>query len=327
MKRKGLISACLVLVLTLALPLIGGCKSKMEYRIGVTQFATHPAADAAREAFIQAMADEGFVEGVNVHYDFRNPEGDPSAMATIAQKFASEKVDLIYSFGTSITQACISATEGMDIPIVFGGVTDPVDAALIPSWEETTPTVTGVSDWCEVRDQIQLILDICPDVKRLGTVYNAGEPNSVVQIEELEKSAPGLGIDEVVKASVATSADVRTATLSLVVKVDAIWIPTDNTVVSAFEAVVGACEENQIPLFGSEESQTERGAIGSRGVSYTFVGRECGRIAARILGGESPASISCLRCELDYVVNPAAAERVGITVPQSVVDRATRVIE
>ena len=127
MKKKGLISACLVLVLGLALPLMGGCaltpaEGKV-YKIGIVQIATHPALDAARE---------GFVEEVNVHYDFRNPEGDPSAMATIAQKFTLEKVDLILAVATSMAQACAATTK--DIPIVFNCVTEPVAGGFVDSW-------------------------------------------------------------------------------------------------------------------------------------------------------------------------------------------------
>lgn len=333
MKNKGMLrmlgALSVVLVLALALPLMSGCASKPTegevYRIGIAQIATHPALDAAREGFIEAMADEGFVEGVNVEYDVGNANGDMSVAATIAQKFASEKVDLILAIATPMAMACAATTN--DIPIVFNCVTDPVASELVDSWEKPGGNVSGVSDWADVATQIKLILEICPDVKKLGTVYNAGEPNSLVQIEELEKCAPGLGIEEIVPRSVSTSADVMTAAYTLE-GVDAVWIPTDNTVASAYEAIVKVCEEKRIPLFGADVAIVEIGAIGTPGISYRRHGEQSGKFAARVLRGESPANMPVEKCEMtDLCINLAAAERMGITVPQSVLDRATQIIE
>ena len=329
MKKKGLIGVCLVLVLALALPLASGCASQPTeskvYKIGIAQIATHPALDAAREGFIQAMADEGFVEGVNVEYDVGNANGDMSVAATIAQKFASEKVDLILAIATPMAQACAAATK--DIPIVFNCVTDPVAGGVVDSWEKPGGNVGGVSEWADVETQIELILEICPDVKKLGTVYNAGEPNSLVQIKELKKCAPGLGIGDILECNVSTSADVMTAAYALE-GVDAIWIPTDNTVASAYDAVVKVCEEKRIPLFGADVAIVEKGAIGTPGISYRYHGEQSGKFAARVLRGENPANMPVEKCEMtDLYINPAAAERLGITIPQSVIDRATQIIE
>lgn len=329
MKKKGLVIICLMLVLALALPLMSGCTSTPPegkvYKIGIVQIVTHPALDAAREGFIKAMADEGFVEGVNVKYDQRNANGDMSIAATIADKFVSEKVDLILAIATPIAQACAAATT--DIPIVFSCVTDPVAAQIVDSWEKPGGNISGVSDWADVATQIKLIKEICPDVAVLGTIYNAGEVNSAVQIEELRKCASGLGITKIEERSVATSADVMTAALSLE-GVDAMWIPTDNTVASAYDPVVSACEDMKIPLFGADVAIVEKGAIATPGINYYYQGEQSGKMAVRILRGESPDSISVEKCEMtDLYVNPTAAERIGITIPQSVMDRATKIIE
>ena len=319
---------CLASVLALALPLMSGCKSEVEYKIGITQIVTHPALDANRQGFIDQMAKEGFVEGVNVEYDFSNPEGDMTVAATIARKFVSEKVDLILAIATPTSQACVEAIKGTDIKIVFGSVTDPVAAALVDSWDSPGGNVTGISDWADVGTQVRLVMDICPNVKKLGVVYNAGEVNSRVQIDELKKVAPALGIDHIVEATAATTADVLAAAQSLVGRVDAIWVPTDNTVVSAFESVVKVCEDNQIPLFAADTATVERGAIGTPGLDYYQLGIECGQVAARILRGENPADIPVKKVEMtDLYLNPSAAERMGVTIPQSVLDRATNIVE
>ena len=323
-----LAAVSLLLVFALALPLMSACSEGTALKIGITQIVTHPALDANRQGFIDQMAEEGFVEGDNVEYIVSNAEGDLTLAATIAQQFVSEGVDLILAIATPNAQACVSAIEGTDIVLVFGSVTDPVAADLIDSWDNPGGNVTGISDWADVGTQVQLILDIVPDVTSLGVVYNAGETNSVVQVDELKAVAPGLGIDEIVEASAATSADVQTAALSLVGRVDAIWVPTDNTVVSAFEAVVGICEDNQIPLFAADTATVERGAIGTPGISYYNLGLECGSVAARILNGENPADIAAKKVDMtDLFVNPAAAGRMGVTIPQSVLDMATEIVE
>jgi len=297
------------------------------YTIGITAIITHPALDANRQGFIDQMVEEGFIKRRNVKYIISNPEGDMTLAATIAQQFVSQNVDLILAIATPTAQACVSATEGTDIPVVFGSVTDPVAADLVDSWAEPGGNVTGISDWADVATQVQLIMDIVPTVKKLGVIYNAGEVNSVVQVDELKKAKSALGITEIVEATAASTTDVLAAAQSLVGRVDAIWVPTDNTVVAAFEAVVGVCEDNQIPLFAADTATVVRGAIGTPGLDYYQLGLECGEVAARILFGENPADIPIKRVDMtDLYLNPSAAERMGVTIPQSVLDRATQIV-
>jgi putative ABC transport system substrate-binding protein len=326
---KIFVGICLLLVLALALPLVSGCGPAEEkvYKIGITQIVTHPALDLARNGFIEQMAEEGYVEGVNVEYDYRTPEGDMTIAASIAQKFVAEGVDMIFTISTPSTQTCAKATEGTGIPVVFGALTDPVAAGVVESWEKPGGNVTGVSDWADVGLQVKLGMDIYP-AKRLGVVYNAGEVNSVVQVDELKKVAADLGIEEIVEATAATTADVYTAAMSLVGRVDAIWEPSDNTVAAAIDAVVKVCEENKIPLFGSDISMAEAGAISGLGLDYHINGIEAAKLAARILEGEDPANIPVGKMPMTIIyLSPAAAERMGVTIPPEVLETATELGE
>ncbi len=327
MKKGGplkiLASACLALMILLALVVTSGCTKETQYKIGLTQFATHPAADAGRQGFKDALKAAGFEEGKNVTYDYQNPEGDASTEQTIAQKFVNEKVDLIFSFGTRISQQCVNAAKGTNIPVVFCGITDPVAAGLVTSLSShPNENVTGTSDMIEVKSSVDLILQIVPGVKKLGTIYNAGEVNSVVLADKLKEVCPPLGI-EVVEATVSTSADVLTAAQSLVGRVDAIWVGTDNTVVSGLEALIGVCEDNQIPFFPSDDPSVERGGIACLGFDYYDVGYQTGEMAIRILQGEKASDIPVeLGKTFSYSVNTAAAERYGVTIPQAILDKA-----
>ena len=324
---KRFLGLALAVAMVFSLIPLAACNTEEIYHIGIAQLVTHPALDANREGFIDAMAEEGFVEGDNVVYDYRNAELDATLENTIAQKFVQDKVDLILAIATPMAQACVQATEGTDIPVVFGSVTDPVFAGLIDSWEHPGGNVTGISDWADVGQQVELIMEIVPDVERLGVLYCPGEPNSVIQVEDLKAVAPGLGIT-VVEGPVASSNEVLTAANSLVGRVDAIWVPTDNTVVASFGAAVGVCEENDIPIFAADVATVEGGAVAVAGIDYYRLGQECGQVAARILRGESPANIPAKKVDMtDLWVNPGAAQRMGISIPQSVMDRATKVIE
>lgn len=323
-----LVSMGFFLAFTLVSPKPGHAADSDQIRIGITQIVTHPALDANRQGFIDQMEEEGFVQGKDVDYDFRNPEGDMSLAASIAQKFVSSKVDLILAIATPTAQACVNAVKDTDIPVVFGSVTDPVEAGLVDSWDEPGGQVTGVSDWADVKSQIELILDIVPQVKKIGVIYNSGETNSKVQVNELKSIAPNLGIDKVVEANAATTADVMAAAQSLMGRVDAVWVPTDNTVVSAFDAVVKVCEDNQVPAFAADTATVERGAIGTPGIDYYLLGREDGKIAAQIINGTSPADIPVRKVPMtNLILNPKAAERMGVTIPDSVLDRASKVVK
>ncbi len=299
------------------------------YKVGITQTVTHSDLDNVRQGFIEHMNEEGFKDTVNTEYIVRNAEGDLSLAASIADYLVSIEPDLILSIGTPSTQPAVVAVRGKDIPVIFSAVTDPVSAGLVPSWTEAAPYVTGVSDWADVTTQIQFILDVYPEVKILGVIYNPGEINSVVQIEKLTREvAPELDLT-IVEAIAVTSDDVRPAVISLVGKVDAVWIPTDNTAFAAFDSIVQAVNENNLPLFGSTTAMVEAGAIASAGVDYYWIGRQSAVMAVKIIRGEAtPAEIAPETSKhILFAINLRAAERMGITVPQVVLDRAQLVIE
>ncbi len=316
---------CLIVVLSLMVVLVGGCAStdEKEFKVGISQIVTHPALDATRQGIIDGLAEEGYIEGENIEYDYQNSEGDMSLVASIAQKFVSEKIDLIVSIATPNSQAAISAAEGTDIPVVFSAVTDPVGAGLISDWaSHPDENVTGVSDMIVVEDDVELIIEIIPSVKKIGTLFNAGESNSVFLAEKLKEACEARGI-EVVEKTVATSADVLAAAQALVGQVDAIWVGTDNTVVSGLEALIGVCEDNDIPFFPADDPSIERGGIAAYGFDYYDIGVQTGRMIARVLDAGSANSIEVEKGEIiSLSINTEAAESMGVTIPQDIIDRA-----
>jgi len=325
---KIAISTCLIAVLILTVSLISACQGEKVTKIGISQIVTHPALDATRQGIIDALADNGYIDGETVAIDYQNGEGDMSVVDAISAKFVSDKVDLIITIATPNTLSAISAVKGTDIPVIFSAITDPVGSGMVSDWKShPDENVTGVSDMVAVENDVELITQILPDIKTLGTLYNDGELNSVFLVEELKKACEPLGI-QVVERPVATSADVFTSAQSLVGQVDAIWIGTDNTVVSGLEALIGICEENDIPLFPSDTESVERGGIACYGFDYYDIGYQTGEIVVRILKGAKASDIPVEKGKvISLSINTAAAEKMGVTIPQSLIDSAEKVFE
>lgn len=307
MKRIGIV---LFVVLLFGLVLSVGAEGKI--RIGIMQIVDHPALNAVRQGFIDAMKEVyGYVEGENIEYDVQSAQGDIATANTIARKFVTEKVDLILSIATPTSQAAVNATK--DIPIVFSAVTDPVSAGLVKDLEHPGGNVTGISDMTPVARQIALITFLFPEAKRVGTLYNAGEVNSVVTNELAKKACAELGL-ELIEATVASTADVAMAAQSLVGKVDAIYVSTDNTVVSALDAVGSVCLSNKIPLILADPTTVGKGALCALGFDYYLHGRQTADIVARILKGEKPGDIPVeFAKKLSLLVNSKTVEVLGLS--------------
>ncbi len=302
--------------------LLAGCGSKesaggsekggadKEFKVGITQFAPHPSLDAATEGFKKALKDKG----IKVKYDEQNAQADMNNTQTIATNFVGDKVDLIFANATPSATAALNATK--DIPIIFTSVTDPVGAGLVEAFDKPGKNITGTTDNHPeaTKKTISFITDEVK-AKNIGVIYNSGEQNSVVQIEEVKKIAEGQGA-KLVEVSVSTTAEVKQAAESLVGRVDAIYIPTDNTVVTALDSVISVANSKKIPLFVGELDSMKKGAVAASGFSYFDLGYQSGLMAADILSGMKKASEIPVELpnSLKLVINKKAAETQGLKV-------------
>lgn len=290
------------------------------YKIGISQFVQHPALDAATAGFKQAFEDAG----IEVEWDEKNANGDQSTAVSIAQDLASSSPDLVLAVATPSAQTAAQAI--MDIPVLFTAVTDAVEGQLVDSNEAPGGNLTGTSDMAPIDDQLALLQEIVPDVKTLGIVYASGEVNSQVQVDAVTEAADGLGI-EVVTKTVTTANDISAATEALG-DVDAIYVPTDNMVVAGIASLVQVAETKQIPVIAAEAGTVEGGAIITLGIDYTKLGYQTGEMAIKVLEGADPATTPVeFANEFTYVVNEGAAERMGVTIPQEILDKAEKIEE
>jgi putative ABC transport system substrate-binding protein len=275
-----------------------------QVKLGIIQVADHPALDAARQGFLDVMAANGYMEGDNLDVNFGNAQGDRTVLKTIAKDLVASECDLILAIATDSAQAV--AAETTEIPILFTAVTDPVAAQLVDSNEKPGTNVTGTNDMNPVAEQIELSQILAPEGKRIGVVYNAGEVNSVVQVDMVKEAALKMGL-EVVEATVSNTSEVMQATQSLVGRVDAIYLPTDNTVSSSVESVIKVAKTNALPVIAGEAGMVERGAIATIGINYEKLGKQTAEMALRILKGEKSCKSPklALPCPLLAVRRPA----------------------
>jgi len=293
--------------------------------VAVTSIIEHSALDAVRDGVRETLKEAGFVEGKNLRFVFQTAQGSPATAAQIARKYVGDGVDVIVPISTPSAQAVVAATRS--IPVVYSAITDPVAAKLVKSWDASGTNVTGVSDLSPIDRHLDLVRKIVPQAQRLGVVYSPGEANSVAIIEVLRKEAKAMGID-LVEAPAQRTVDIPTAALRLAGKVDAIYAPTDNNVISAIEAIVKVAQQAKIPVIAADTDSVKRGATAALGVNYLDLGRQTGRLVLRVLQGESPGQIrSEISSRFELHLNTEAASRQGVTLPPDLIKSAAVVIK
>ncbi len=290
--------------------------------IAITAIVEHPALDAVRKGALETLAAEGFKEGENLKVNFQSAQGNPATAGQIAKQFVADNPDVIIAIATPSAQAVVSSTN--TIPVVFSAVTEPVEAKLVSKLDGSGTNVTGASDVLPLEPQVALIKELLPNVKNIGFVYSPGEVNSTVTLKNLKAITAPQGIN-IVEAPAQKSSDIAMSAQSLVGKVDVIYTSTDNNVINAYEALTKVAKESKIPLVSSDPSVIERGASVALGVNYHELGKETGKITARILKGEKPGDIAVYSAkELDLMVSEKNASEQGLTIPQSVLDKAKK---
>ena len=309
-----------VSVLGLAMPAQASDK-----HVAITQIVEHPALDACRNGVQDGLAAAGFKVGENLKWSYESAQGNPATAAQVAKKFAGEEPDVIVAISTPSAQTV--AASARHIPLVFTAVTDPLGAKLVKNLDKPGKLITGITDLSPINKHVELVQQVVPNVKRLGVIYNPGETNSVTLVNMLHDEAKAKGL-VVVEAAATKSGDVLAAARSLVGKADAIYIPLDNTVVSALEAVIKVAEQNDLPLISGDTDSVGRGSIAAIGFNYYDVGLQTGKMVARVLKGEKPGDIAVESVQkLELYLNPGAAERMGVKLSDELVSSAKEIIK
>jgi putative ABC transport system substrate-binding protein len=319
---KALKLLILILVIGVVLFFVyrNATKTPDTLRIGILQLVSHPSLDQIREGIISELRNGEEKLKKKIEFDVQNGQGDSKIVKSIADKFAAGNYALIIPITTPAAQAVANVEK--KTPVVFGAVTDPIQAGIIKSLEHPGGNITGVSDLWPIDKEIALAKKIVPNAHRVGTVYNPGETNSQTIIKLIRKSCDELNL-ELKEATVAQGSEVLNATQSLVGKVDIIFTAADSTVGAAYEAVIKVARENKIPIFAGEGDSVKRGAIASFGLDYSGVGKLTGVLALKVLLGANPGDLPIvLITEGKPVVNLEAAEYFGVKIPEDILSQS-----
>ena len=298
-------------------------------KIAISMIIEVPQLLQTKDGILTGLSERGFSNGRNLSVEYQTANGNMPTQQQIARKFVGEVPDVIVAITTPTSQAMVAATK--DIPIVFATVIDPVKAKVISKYDKPGGNVTGVSDAPPIAQQLRLIREILPNLKKIGFIYNPSLDSSKATLEWINEQGKPLGI-EVVESPAPTANEVIPAARRLVGKVDAIFIPNDTTVVASIEAIVKIGEETKTPIFTGETRGVERGGIASIGLNYTEVGRLAGHMVAEVLSGKKPGDIDAIIAyqklpNLDVYVNKRSASAMGVAIPPTVLARATKVVE
>ena len=297
-------------------------------KIGITKIVEHPALDAVQQAVIDALAAAGYERGVDVEYLLASAQGDVATAVAIAQNFQAQNVDLVVAIATDSAIAAAEVFRGTTIPVIYAAVTDPVEAAkLVPSATDPSgnENITGVSDMIPVAAHLSLLKNLSPNITRVGIVYNAGEANSAILTGMAEAAAPGLGLT-IVTATADSTANVPLAAQSLVGRVDAFYVTTDNTVVSAIDSVLAASEDAGVPFLMADPTSLAHATLAA-GFDYYDLGLTVGGIVLQILSGTKPTEIPVTYVTDGQVhLNLDAAARIGFAFPTVVIEQAAAIL-
>lgn len=322
LSRRGLFASGGLVLGGLAFSRTAGAE---EAFVAVTAIVEIPALDACRNGIHDALKAAGYEEGKNLKFVYENAHGDAATATKIARRFAAEKPSVIVPISTPSAQAVVAATIG--IPVVFTAVTDPLGAQLVRDMYQPGGNVTGMTDLAPIEKQIKLIQRITPKARTIGLPYNPNEPNAVTLHYLMKRTASAVNM-RVVEAEVRASSEVPAAAEGLAGKVDVIFVPTDNTVVPALASVIKVGITHQIPVYAGDINTVKHGAMAAVGFEYYSLGWETGNIVVRILKGANPGQIPVTGVgDTDLYVNPGMAKKMGVTLSDSIISQATKVIE
>ncbi|MBN1501255.1 MAG: ABC transporter substrate-binding protein [Spirochaetes bacterium] len=316
-----------IIITAVMISAVFACASKKmqgKIKIGISKIVSHPALDAVE----QGIQDELKEQGIDAEFDLQNANGDVNTAASIAAKFKAEGADISVGIATPTAQALVNAIK--DKPVIYAAVTDPVSAGLVASFTEGGENVTGVSDMTPVKEQLVFLSKI-KKIKTVGHIYSSHEDNAVALAKIVKASCDELGI-ELVESTISNSSEVKQAAQSIAGRVDAFYVSTDNTVVSALSSLVDVADKNSIPVMSADPSSAESiGVLAAWGFDYYKMGRATGRMIAEIINGKECSDIPTMFLtdpkDIDLLINKDVAKKLNLEFPSDVEKNAASVVE
>lgn len=285
-----------------------------DYTIGICNYVDDASLNQINENIQARLAEIGKEKGVTFKIDYENPNGDATVMNQVIANFKADKVDLMVGIATPVAIAMQAAAEDSGTPVVFSAVSDPVGAQLVDSLEAPGANITGTSDFLDTNSIMELIFAANPDAKKIGLLYDVGQDSSAAPIAHAKEYLDAKGI-EYVERTGTNSAEVMQAAQALVSDgVDAVFTPTDNTIMTAELAIYEIFTGAKIPHYTGADSFALNGAFLGYGVDYANLGRETADMIADILlNGADPAAMAVRTFDNGTAtVNTETCEALGL---------------
>ena len=319
---KKLISVILVIIMAAALLVSCGDAKKTPaekiaagetLKIGVIQYMSHPSLDNCYNGIAAALAESG------IRYELDRQIGSSTSAdadcTNYAKNMAAAGYDMIFAIATPAAQSAFAATADTDIPVIFCAVSDPVAAGLVKSEEKPGYACTGTSDVLDLEAQVNLIVSLQPDVKKIGIIYTSSEANSISNLARFREICVPRGI-EVVAKSVQNASDIPSVANDVASQVDCINNFTDNNVVNNLSVVLAAADTYGIPVYGSEVEQVKNGCVAAVSIDYAALGKVTGEMGIEVLKGADAADMAVRRItEAMPVFNKDVGDALGLSVP------------
>ncbi|MBF0780939.1 MULTISPECIES: ABC transporter substrate-binding protein [unclassified Granulicatella] len=330
MKNKKLLGAIIGILILLGGYFIGAQSNKKDngysnkenkqIRVGVLQLLSHDALDTIYKGFREEMERLGYKDGNNVSIQLQNAQGDQSNLATMSEKL-NQETDILVGITTASSVSLAKATNSK--PIILAGVSYPVQSGLMKSEQSSENNVTGVAHRTPIQEQFNIMLQVMPNLKKIGFIYTANEDNAVLQIEEAKLVAEKLGLT-IELASITNTNDLQQVSENLMTKqVDAVFLPVDNTIASAMPTIINVTDKFNVPVFPSAETMVADGGVLSMGVNQYNIGVETAKIVDKIIKGEHPQNIPLyIPAGDELYINEKKAQQLHITIPKALKDRA-----
>ena len=295
--------------------------------VAVITMVDTPQLVEVKDGILRGLATHGYVEGKNLKFDFKSAQGNFGTAQQIARQAVGEAPDVIVAITTPVSQAVIAATK--DLPVIFTTVTDPISAKIVSAKTHPGGNVSGVSDLVPTELQLNLVRDIVPGLKTLGVLYDSSQDSARSTADSIKSFAPQMGF-KVIEAPAMGVNNVASAAQSLVGRVDAIFVPNDTIVYAAFETIVKVAQDAHVPLFSAERRSVQRGSIGTVGFDFGQMGVETAEMVDKVLKGAKPGDLDVVYMKdtpngIGLYLNKTSAEKMGVTIPKSVLDRAVTV--
>lgn len=290
--------------------------------VGILQTMSHPALDQIHHGIIQGLKDEGYIDGRNIHIDFENAQNDQSNLKSMSDHFQNENATAVIGIATPAVQSL--ANESSKTPVIMGAVSDPINTGLVKTLNHPGGKVTGVQDKQPISAQLALIKRIMPKLKNIGVIYTSSDDSSAAEYQEFKQLAEKDGI-HVHPYTITSTNDIEQVAQTMTQKVQAVYVPTDNTVASGIATLLKATNAAKIPVFPAADTMVKPGGLATRSVSQFDMGVLTGKMTAAILKGKNPADTPVRRVtNYETVVNLKTARALNIQIPKQVLDAAQK---